>query len=75
MLPARQHRPPADVRRADSRWLVIGALVFVVTVGGLFAAREIYRATGPHPHVETVIRRSKFYANSLLRHRLRRANK
>ena len=67
MMPLRAQRPGPEIRRADSRWLAIGALVFVISSGGVFAARELYRATAPHPHIETFLRRTKYYANSLLR--------
>jgi hypothetical protein len=67
MMPQRAQRPGPDVRRTDSRWLAIGALVFALASGGIFAARELYRATAPHPHIEQLLRRTKYYANSLLR--------
>ena len=59
--------PGKDIRRSDRRWFLTVTAVFAVTVGGLLGAREIYRATGPHPQVITFMRRLKFYANSLLR--------
>jgi hypothetical protein len=58
---------PKEVTRTDRRWLLTVTVLFVVAVGSLLAAREIYRATGPHPHVVAFVRRVKFYANSLLR--------
>jgi hypothetical protein len=58
---------PKEVTRTDRRWLLTVTVLFVVTVGSLLASREIYRATGPHPHVAALVRRVKFYANSLLR--------
>ncbi len=58
---------PKEVTRTDRRWLLTATVVFVVSVASLLAAREIYRATGPHPHVVALVRRMKFYANSLLR--------
>lgn len=47
--------------------------VFAVTVGSLLLAREVYRATGPHPQIAFFVRRAKFYANSLLRQRFKRS--
>ena len=64
---------PREVTRTDKRWLVAVFAVFAVTVGSLLAAREVYRATGPHPQLAYVVRRAKFYANSLLRQRFKRA--
>jgi len=65
-----------DVARSDRRWFLTVTIVFAVTVGGLLGAREIYRATGPHPEVIVFVRRVKFYANSLLRQgRLKRSQR
>jgi hypothetical protein len=55
------------VTRTDRRWLLAVTLVFGVTVGSLLAAREVYRATGPHPRIAAFVRRVQAHANSLLR--------
>ena len=69
-------RPGKDVLRTDRRWLLTVTAVFAVTIGSLLGAREIYRATGPHPEVVVFVRRVKFYANSLLRQgRLKRSQR
>jgi hypothetical protein len=67
MMPARAQRPSRAGSRGWDAALAIAALVFVVASGGVFAARELYRATAPHPHIESFLRRTKYYANSLLR--------
>jgi hypothetical protein len=66
---------PSDIARSDRRWLLTVLAVFVATVGSLLGVREIYRATGPHPEVVVFMRRVKFYANSLLRQRLKRSQR
>ena len=60
---------PREVTRTDRRWLLTVTLVFGVTIGSLLAAREVYRATGPHPHIAAFIRRVQSHANGLLRFR------
>jgi len=70
-VPASRRRD-TEVARTDRRWLLIAVAVFAGSVGGLFAARAVYQATGPHPQVTLLVRRLKRYANSLLRQGMRR---
>ena len=72
MMPERPPREDDEVARGDRRWFLAAVLVFTGSVGGLFGAREIYHATGPHPEVTLLVRRLKSYANRLLRQRIRR---
>ncbi len=67
-----QPRSKDEVARVDRRWILTAAVIFAGTLGGLFGAVALYRATGPHPEVTLFVRKVKLYANGLLRHRLRR---
>ena len=60
-------KPSTRVIRSDRAWFLIFLLVFVLSLGGLFSVRAIYRATGPHPRVTLFVRRVKGYANRLVR--------
>jgi hypothetical protein len=65
--------PSERVVRSDRGWFLVFVLVFALSLGGLFGAHAIYRATGPHPQVTMFMRRVKGYANRLARlGRLRR---
>ena len=72
MVPDRRPRAEEEVKRSDRRWFLAALLVFTGSVGALFGAREVFRATGPHPEVTLFVRRLKSYANRLLRQRVRR---
>jgi len=61
-----------DVAQVDRRWVLTVAAVFATALGAAFAAVAIYRATGPHPAVRSLLRRLKLHANQLLRHGFRR---
>jgi hypothetical protein len=56
-----------DVSRTDRRWLIAVVALFAVAAGAVFGAREVYRATAPHPQLSYLFRRVKYYANALLR--------
>jgi hypothetical protein len=60
-------KPSERVVRSDRGWFLIFLLVFMLSIGGLFGAHAIYRATGPHPRVTMFMRRVKGYANRLVR--------
>ena len=68
----RQRSDREQIAHTDRRWLLVVVAIFAVSAGGLFAAREVYHATGPHPKVTLLVRRVKRYANSLLRQGVRR---
>jgi hypothetical protein len=52
--------------------MLTAAAVFATALGAAFAAVALYRATGPHPAVRSLLRRLKLHANQLLRHGFRR---
>jgi hypothetical protein len=59
-----KHR--VEVARADRRWLLAWAAIFVGTLLFLVAAHQIYRLTGPHPEVTVFIRALKHEARWLI---------
>ncbi len=52
--------------RADRRWLLAWAAMFAAALGFLLAAHQVYRITGPHPEINTFIRRMKHQARWLI---------
>jgi hypothetical protein len=59
-----KHR--VEVLKADRRWLLAWAAVFVGTLLALFAAHQLYRLTGPHPQVTALVRQLKHEARWLI---------
>jgi hypothetical protein len=60
----RSHRQV--VARSDVRWLLAWLAVFAAAILTLLAAHQVYRLTGPHPHVTVFIRKLKHHARSLI---------
>jgi len=57
MRAASQHRREAV--RSDRRWLVGWVAIFLATIGLMIGGVVLYRATGPHPEIQTFLRRVK----------------
>ena len=66
-----QRSPRDDVAKVDRRWFLTTAAVFVASLGGLTGAAAILRATGPHPRLNWIMRRMRFYSNAMMRYRPR----
>lgn len=59
-----KHR--VEVARADRRWLMAWAAIFVGTLALLVGAHQLYRMTGPHPEITAAIRSLKHHARWLI---------
>ena len=55
-------RATREVHRSDRRWFLITAVVFGVSIVGLFGGLALYRWTGPHPQITLFIRRVRGFA-------------
>lgn len=64
-IPYAAHRE-RELVRSDRRWLFVVVAAFVGSVGLLYGAYRIYKATGPHPEVTLFIRRAKYVAHWFL---------
>jgi hypothetical protein len=59
-------RHQREVVRVDRWWLLAWIASFTVSIGILFGAYAIYKATGPHPEIRAFIRQLRHEARWLI---------